>query len=366
MIRLALLRLIESLFRYFWLYMLPIVIAAAASGFFALREKPSYTSAGSIYVQGSSLVSSLTDLPGNGTAAWVTPSSVFVSEISALMKTEAFMRRVAAGTSLEAKMNKSQEDLNKAMADLSKNLAVASVNDNLVGFSATAEDADTAYLLAQHLPESYVVWKLNSNKQDSQAAEEFFQKQLDPLKQELETARQAQLEYLLAHPAPERGERPGDELVKVDQLQSAVKQAEDRVQDVQSKVESAQLAKDQAERNLRQMYLIIDAPLRADEPTNGLRKRLMENIIFVIAGFLLSIIAIVGVAVLDPSLRFPIDVNNRLSLPVLAMPPRSRVRKELLAAAMPAASPGEPAAEPPAAEPAAQPMPGALAQSTQE
>lgn len=364
MVRLALLRLIESFFRHWWLYLLPVIIAAAASGYFAFKQKPAYTSSGTLYVQTESLVASLNDLPGSAGTAWVTPAEMYVTQLSSLLHTEAFLRSVVKNTPLSEKLNVSPENIGTVIVEINKSLRVDKINDNLVSFSATAETSGVAKQLASQIVESYVLWKLNSQRQDSIAAQDFFGGLLTPRQKELDDARSALETYLTQNPAPPRGaDRPALQLLKIEQLQKTITTAEERVNELRTKDDSAKLSQVQAERNLRQTYLTVDAPQEPLTPTNGLIKRLQENILFLLVGIALSILGVVGSAVIDPSLRFPIDVRNRLFLPTLGMPPRSRVTYQ------PSEQPIVTSSEPgdmPLGQRTQQPFGSSLAQSSQE
>ena len=364
MIRLALLRLFDSFFRHWWLYLLPIIISGAASGFFAYKQKSSFTSSGTIYVQSESLVASLNNLPGSTDSMWVTPADIYVNQLSALLRTESFLRSVVKGTPVADKMNTGPENIGAAITEINKDLRVTKVDDNLVAFSATAESAAVAKQLATQIPESYVLWKLNSQRQDSIAAQDFFSGLLTPRQKELDDARQALETYLQQNPAPPRGaDRPALELLKIEQLQTTIKSAEDRVNELRTKDDSAKLAQAQAERNLRQTYLTIDTPKEPNMPTNGISKRLQNNMLFLLVGIALSILGVVGAAIIDPSLRFPIDVRNRLFLPTLAMPPRSKATyRPSEQPAVVRQAPGDAQA----LGQRTQPFSGSLAQSSQE
>jgi capsular polysaccharide biosynthesis protein len=322
MVRLAILKLLESYFRHRWLYLLPIMLMAVAAGISIVRAKPLYSSAGSLYIQSGSLVKSLNDLPNANASWWVTPSQVTVNQIKELLQTEAFVRSVVKGTLLEADLNGDLEQRAKVIKDVNKALTVTSAGDNLVTFSAEFEDPQVAYQLASQLPESYVLWKLNSDRQDSLAAQSFFGDLVAPYQAQLDTARRNLQTYIEANPVPVRGDRPELERIEIERLQGEVTQAQTRVEEVRQKEESARLVQIQAERGVRQTYLIIDAPKQPTQRVNGLRTLLMSNLLFLVIGIILSVVGVIGSAVLDGSLRFPVESTLALHLPVIAMIPK--------------------------------------------
>jgi hypothetical protein len=152
-------------------------------------------------------------------------------------------------------------------------------------------------------------------------AQSFFRDVLPGYQDNLQKAREALKTYLESHPVPLRGERPAQELLEISQLQSAVDVATRRVENALEKEESARLAQAQAESSVRQDYLLIDAPTLPINPETSLRQRLMGPLIFVVVGIILTIVCIVGGALLDRSFRFPLDVQTSLGLQVLALVP---------------------------------------------
>ena len=62
-------------------------------------------------------------------------------------------------------------------------------------------------------------------------------------------------------------------------------------------------------------------PSNSTVPESLLKQMALEAAVFVIAGILLSLLAMAGGALLDRSLRFPIDVWHALHLPVLSSVP---------------------------------------------
>ena len=66
MIRLVILRILESYFRHRFLYLIPIVIMAGVGALAFLTADSSYISLGVIYVRKESLLTSLTNLQDGG------------------------------------------------------------------------------------------------------------------------------------------------------------------------------------------------------------------------------------------------------------------------------------------------------------
>ena len=75
MLRLVILRILESYFRHRWLYLLPIVLSVALAAYFVVNEKQSYYAQGVLYVQNESYLASLTNVTDNsGCLLYTSPS----------------------------------------------------------------------------------------------------------------------------------------------------------------------------------------------------------------------------------------------------------------------------------------------------
>jgi capsular polysaccharide biosynthesis protein len=320
MARLIILRLLDSYFRHRWLNLLPILLMIGlASASFVLAE-PEYTSRGRLYVQKASLLPSLTQLPSDG-FSWRSPTQIALSEFQELVQTEAFVRSIIQKTDLEANMSGGPKAVKQIIDDFRLQLSLQQVGDNVLEIVVTDKTPKLAQQLATATIDAYTIWKLNGDQQESAVAQSFFRDILPGYQDNLQKARDALKNYLDAHPVPLRGERSAQEILEISRLQSAVDIATKRVENALEKEESARLAQAQAASSVRQDYLLIDAPTLPISPETSLRQRLMGPLLFVIVGIILTIICVIGGALLDRSFRFPHDVLTSLGLPVLALVP---------------------------------------------
>jgi uncharacterized protein involved in exopolysaccharide biosynthesis len=317
MVRLVLLRLLESYFRHRWLYLLPFVLMSALGAFYVTQLPPVYIVRGTLYVQQQTLLNSLTSLQNNG-YSWRTPAQATVSELGELMQTEAFVRAVIAKTPLEAGMSGGPKQVQRTIDRYRESVWLAALGDNLVGFYAKDEDPQLTQQLVAATMDMYLQWKVNGDRQESLVAQEFFAQLIPPYQEELKRARDALTAYVQAHPAPVRGERPVEEQLQVDQLQSALDVAQQRLLNAVSKDEEARLALAKTESDARNAFVMIDAPVVPAEADVSLRRLAFSLAIFLAAGAILSLAGVVGGALLDRTFRFPIDVRHALGLPVLA------------------------------------------------
>ena len=320
MARLVLLRFFESYFRHCWLNLLPFALMLALAGVAVYRATPMYLSTGTFYVRKTSLLPALTQIQ-NDTFSWRTPTQVASGELTELVQTDVFMRSVIQKTDLESKMAGGPDAVNTTIDLVRKALTVQAVGDNLIQFSVKYEDPRIAQQLATATMDAYTQWKLNGDQQEGVVAQHFFADVLPPYQKELQRARDELKAYLETHPVPLRGERLPQEQIEIAQYQAVIDTAAKRVAGALDKEESARLAQSQSESSARQTYLVLDAPTLPSKPATSLKDTATSVGIYLVLGLVLSIVGILSGALFDQSFRFPIDVRNRLDLPILALIP---------------------------------------------
>jgi uncharacterized protein involved in exopolysaccharide biosynthesis len=324
MLRLALLRVLESYFRHRWLYLLPIVVMILASIVYLVNAKPKYVAAGVFYVQKQTLLATLNSV-GSTDVYWQTPASIALGEIGDLLQTDSFIRAIIEKTDLEASMNAGQDAINQTISDVRKDVWVSSIGTNQVRLSAASEDPGLAYQLANGMIDTYIQWKINADLAESEAAHTFFNNLIDGYKADLDQARQSMDNYLSQHPEPIKGNRPVNEQMQISRLQGDIDLAQTRYTSALNKDEDARLASAQAESNVHQSYVVIDSPLLPIKPETSLKKIALSMALFVLIGIIISGVGVIGGAFLDRSFRFPLDVWYGVNLPVLAMVPAEKV-----------------------------------------
>ncbi|MCA9873790.1 MAG: lipopolysaccharide biosynthesis protein [Ardenticatenaceae bacterium] len=328
MIRLVILRILESYFRHRWLYLLPIVLTSALAVFYFLHEKPTYYAQGVLYVQNESYLASLTNVRDNSASWWVTAAQTASQDLNELLQTDAFVRAFIQQTDLEADMGEGQTAVKKLIDETRKSIRVYPLGENQIVVSATREEPEIAYQLVNAVVEGYLQWQINAQLSESETAQAFFNDVIKTYEAELSSARDEMKQYLETHPAPLRGDRPGGEVIEIDRLQGAIDLASTRYATALEKEESTRLAMAQIKSDARQKYFLIDAPRLPDKPNTSVKDIAIKSAIFLAAGFILSGAAIVGAAIIDRSLRLPIDVTHRLDLPVLSLVPDASVRRK--------------------------------------
>lgn len=344
MVRLVLLRLLESYFRHRWLYLLPIALMIPLAVLFILSGTSEYYASGRMFVEKQSLLASLTSSTSEG-SWWLTPAQITRGELEELLATQAFVRSAVQKTDLEAKMAGGPAMMDEAFDEFRSSLSMSPIGDKLIEIGALNEDPRLAQQIVVATMEAYVQWKINTDYQESVAAQNFFANLITPYQDELQRARDELRSYLEAYPDPVRGDRPVDEQMEIARLQAQLESAEQKVNETLKAEEDARLALTKAESVVRQTYQVIDTPQLPDRPSSGLRDRAVRGVIFPAVGLILGVVAIVLGALLDRTMRFPIDVRYSLELPVLAVVPTMLPDGKPAPAAQPQRNEARPEAE---------------------
>lgn len=322
MIRLVLLRLLESYYRHRWLNLVPILLMAVAGVVYLATAEPLFKARGTIFIQKDTLLSSLSSVRDTG-FTWTTPAQETVGELNELLNVDAFMRAVIQQTDLEADMSQGPDKIEETLTVAKEAVWAETLGDNLVSVSAAHEDQRITYQLAQSAIDTFIQWKINVNREESVAALNFFADLIDTYRAELDPSRQALTDYLTRHPQPVRGERPAVEAAEIERLQALVDQAEERLKNAESKEEEARLALTQTESNARQSYFVLDAPMVPQSAEVSRISQAITFLGFVVTGVILTFVCVVGGVLIDRTFRFAIDVQHGINLPVLAMVPES-------------------------------------------
>jgi hypothetical protein len=198
---------------------------------------------------------------------------------------------------------------------------------------ATTDTPKLSATLAKATIDSFIDYTLQGDVSESRAAEEFFAKQLDRYRQELDEAQADLAEFAAAHPGGPQDERPLAEQVEVDRLRSIVEQAQAQYTTAQQKSDEARLATDKSMTDVSERLRIIDEPTVPTLPEPRLQAAVFTVMLFIVVGLLISFGAVVLATVMDRAVRFPDDVETVLGVPFLAaFPVASQSRRSRRAA----------------------------------
>ncbi|MCB9135438.1 MAG: lipopolysaccharide biosynthesis protein [Anaerolineales bacterium] len=352
MIRLVLLRILESYFRHRWIYLLPPILLVFAGVSYLLLQEPAFLAKGVLFVQQESFIAQLTSVRDVG-FTWNSPAQEVATEFTDLMKTDAFARAIIQKTNLESSMSNGPEVVQDILDEVRKDVWAVPQGQNQVLFNASYTDPEVTSQLVSASINNFIEWKTNSERVDSETALEFFQDLSNTYQEEYDAAREALVNYLIAHPEPLRGNRPDQEQLEIDQLQSDLQTVEARYSRALDNVENARLSLAQIESNANQTYILIDAPVTPDKPEISRKSMAITLAIFGVVGVLLSLIGIGSSTLVNRSFMFPVDVVNLTGLPVLSsfpVSPKSKKQGKRLRISATNASKVAPSSDTPPAE----------------
>lgn len=316
---LAVMRFLENWFQNFWLYLIPFILmlGAYAASFYILEDE--FVSKGVLFVQTETLIDQVASLGDDNVNFFLSPSQQTADEIDELLNTDSFIRLIISQTpTLEAEMVKGDKIVRETIADVRDSIAVNITGSNNVEVSVSWTDQEIAWKTATATMNSYIEWKINSDKRDSFAAREFLENLVPQYQNEYRAAVQGLEEFLIQNPEPFRGERPEIEQLQINQLEVAAQTSFDRFQAASDNLEQIRLEEAIIEGKTTQSYTIVDSPKIPVEEEGGLVRKVVTAAVFVTLGIVLSLLAIISSTLFDRSLRFPIESPSSLGLPVLS------------------------------------------------
>ena len=315
---LSIMRFLENMFQNIWLYLIPFLLMMLAYGasFFILSDE--FASRGVLFVQHDTLIDQVSSIGQDNFSFFLSPSEQTAEQMIELLNTDAFIRLIIQQTPLEAKMAEGDKTVRETIADTRDAINVGITGSNNVEVRATWDDREVAWKMANATLNSFIEWKINSDKRDSFAAREFLEQLVPQYENERLAAVQELEAYLVQHPEPFRGDRPEIEQLQIEQLRQTVETADIRYQEAANNLEQIRLEEVIVEGKTRQSYEIIDSPTIPVEEEGGLLRKIGTAAVFIALGVIFSLLAVISTTILDRSIRFPIETPSAIGLPVLS------------------------------------------------
>jgi uncharacterized protein involved in exopolysaccharide biosynthesis len=314
-------RLLETFFRRWWLYVLPLALFAMVGVAKGLDSGSGYQSVGVVDVSKGTLLSQLTSIRGDN-FGYETPAAATARTMNSLLRTDQFIEAVAKAAGVTDAVKQGQ----LTPFELQQSIAASPDGDTLLQVVATTKNPELSARLAKGTIDSFIQYEINGDISDSRAAEAFFVSQLKTYGEALDAAQTALNDYAAKHPGGPLEQRPFAEQVEINTLTAAVTQAESQYTTAQQKSEEARLATEQAKSDASQRLRIIDEPKVPAGPTPRLKRAVFTFATFLFVGALISFGAVVLASYMDRSLRSAEDIEV-LGLPVLAVVPEARSKR---------------------------------------
>ena len=322
----VLLRLLDTFFRRWWLYLVPVVLLAGVGVASVAGAADSFRSVGTLNVEGDTVLGELTDLRGDSGFGYDTPAAATSKRLNALLQTDTFMDNVVT----EAGLTEAVENGQLTVDMLRGSVTSYADGQNLIKVDARHPLPEVAQRVSSATITSFVAWVTDTEISESQAAEDFFADLLPKYRTDLDAARSALSTFLVQNPAPGVNvPRPDEQVNEIQRLNDDVDQASSRYNETLAKGESARLTTEQTKSDIAQRLRVIDEPQLPQFPQPKLKTQVMGLAAFLVLGFLFSAGAVVVGTVLDHGLRFPADVKSRLGMRALAVVPEVKLGRAL-------------------------------------
>jgi uncharacterized protein involved in exopolysaccharide biosynthesis len=315
-------RLLETFFRRWYLYLVPLVLFTLVGAWRASDHASGYRSVGVIDVARGTLLSELTSIRGEN-YGYDTPANYTARTINSLIGTDRFVESIAERSGLAEGIERGAFPL----VAIRRSIAAAPNGDSLLKVMATTFSPDLSARLVSATISSFIDYVVEGDVSESKAAATFFEDQLAIHQGALAESEAALATYAATHPGGPLEDRPLQEQLELQRLQSGVEEARAKVTGAQQKADEARLATEQAEQDVRQRLRIVDEPDVAVTREPWLRDAVMTLALFVLVGAIVSIAAVVLATVADRSLMSADDAAHVLKLPVLAVVPRASSKR---------------------------------------
>jgi uncharacterized protein involved in exopolysaccharide biosynthesis len=313
--RSLMLRLLESFFRRWYLYLVPVVVLGLVGFLSVSSTKSKFQSTGTFNVESSTVLSNL-----NGASNQTfgeTPATTTTKQINATLQTDQFIKDIATRAGIDGALTSGKITPKWIRSSLTS----VPNGANLVSVVATNEDPQVAQRLAQATIDAFVQSVVDAAASQSNAAVTFFGDLVTTYSANVDAAQKAINNYVAAHPAPALGQRPEDEQAELTRLNSALTQAQTTYNTAVSKRQDAELTVQQTKADVGQRLRVIDTPKVPPAPQPKLKSMVFSFATFLVLGILLTVGAVVIATVLNHTLLSGDDVKERLGVRLLAVVP---------------------------------------------
>jgi uncharacterized protein involved in exopolysaccharide biosynthesis len=309
------LRLLESFFRRWYFYLVPLVLLCVVGVLNVAGTKKAYQSLGTFNVENSTVLSTLSGT-GDANSGFDTAASSTSKRIGALLQTDQFIKDVSVKAHLDGAVAAGQITLGQIRASIT----AWPNGSNLVNVSGTNANPAVAQALAGATIDAFVQGTIDSQASQSDAAVAFFSQLVTSYQGDVTKAQTALDKFLAAHPAPAVGSRPDDEQAQLARLNADLTAAQARYDEAVSKNQDAQLSTEKTKADVGQRLRVVDAPQVPTVPLGGLKTSITNFATFAVLGVLLTGGALVVGTLLDRTIRTPNDVS-RLGIRLLTVVP---------------------------------------------
>ena len=148
-------RLLETFFRRWWLYLVPVVLLAGFGFMSVSGASPKFQATGTLNVETATVLSSLSDTQNNGgNVGFDTPAQTTAKKINSLLGTDQFMGKVVTAAGLDQAVKSGVLTYNK----LRSSVGAGDAGQTFVKVTATMANPTDAQNLATATINSFGLW----------------------------------------------------------------------------------------------------------------------------------------------------------------------------------------------------------------
>jgi uncharacterized protein involved in exopolysaccharide biosynthesis len=346
-------RYVATLFRLKELFLIPIITVPAIALIVTFYTGREYKVEAKVWVDPSDLLT--TQVLSSSSSARVTPATLEASTLTDWLSTEAFRQevidRAGLGQAIEEGLWPVPSKLGEQVADIPvvRNIAKAmgvvtpvapepaeglALKMVLSQVGASSEGTNllivtyigTEPFLGKRLVEEtltvYNEKATDSDLRHSERAVTFYTYQVDQQKAKLDVAEQDYSQYLILYPEPLPGQiRPASETAELDRLAGSVRLERALYEDALRQLESVRVVAEAVISNRTESFAVIDAPVVPDQPRLASSALILNLIVGLTLGGMITTAGIIGITWTDRTVRTREDVEDAVSIPLVERVP---------------------------------------------
>jgi hypothetical protein len=310
-------RFLETFFRRWWLYLVPLLLCCVFGGLSVVSQPKQYLSQGVLSASPDTLLGNLSDLGNDRAFSFETPATVASRRINEQLRSDEFIRALAVRAGIQSSLETGL--INPEY--IRTRVAASPDGENLLKVGSMTGDPELSVRLATATIDTFIQFVIDEDLSDSSAAQEFYSEIASDYLTKVESAQDSLDEYLVRHPAPPFGDRPPLEQSEMSQLTSELERVESRYSSALAKVEDASLAMELSRLDITQRLRVVDPPVRPVAPVTGMKQAIISIGIFVALGSMMMIGLVALVMFLDKTVTTVGQVKAHFGLNVLATVP---------------------------------------------
>ena len=207
------------------------------------------------------------------------------------------------------------------IAEIRARVYASSAGDRLLAVGASWSDARTAQQLVTATIGQYTDNVLQVAIRQTSAAETYWQGLRSGYQQAVKDAQAAVQAYVVAYPAPKIGERPTEQTLALQNLNTAITQGQAQVTNAESKIEEARLATQLARSQTGDGLQVVDPPEVPSYPEAVRREQVLAVGVYLFLGLFIVAAMLLVSTLLDRAVRSAEDIDIASGLAVVATVP---------------------------------------------